>query len=296
MSAIKLHQWQGSAEWKRYRSQMGNASELAALMDCSPWFPHTSYELWLLKSGRAEQKETASMRRGLALEPAARAYLEQVFDEVFEPQVVARERISASLDGLSFDGRWVLEIKCPNQGRDSELWRHVQQFDAPPDHYWWQVQQGLYCAGASAAHFVVCHAENDVIVDHIACVVKPDPAAQMALCEAWAGFFEYLDQDIAPPTTERDIEERKDAAWRDAVATWRDARKWLEVAKRAEAQARAELVQAAGGRRAQGTGVKLVRYFKRGEIDWKQATLDLEIDVEQYRKEGQWQYRITEQE
>jgi len=128
MSAIKLHQWQGSAEWKRYRSQMGNASELAALMDCSPWFPRTPHELWLLKSGRIEQTQTASMRRGLALEPAARTYLEGVFDEVFEPQVVARERISASLDGLSFDGRWVLEIKCPNQGRDSELWRHVQQF------------------------------------------------------------------------------------------------------------------------------------------------------------------------
>jgi putative phage-type endonuclease len=293
-AVIRRHEWQGSPEWKQYRSRMGNASELAALMDRSPWFPHTPYELWLLKSGRAEQSETAAMRRGLALEPKARAFVEQAFEEVFEPQVVARDRISASLDGLSFDGQWVLEIKCPGQGRESELWRYVKQFDAPPEHYWWQVQQSLYCAAAAGARFVVCHADGERITDYIACEVAPDPAAHNALREAWERFFEHLDQDLAPPLTERDVEERTDAAWRDAVSSWREARMWLEEAKRAEAEARATLITAAGGRNAKGAGVKLTRYYKRGEIDWKRATADM--DVEQYRKDGGWQYRISEQE
>src|SRR5690606_41253660 len=104
-SVVRLHEWQGSREWREYRSRMGNAAELAALMDCSPWFPRTPYELWLLKSGRVEPGVTPAMRRGLALEPAARAFIEGRLGEVFEPQVIARGRISASLDGLSFDGR-----------------------------------------------------------------------------------------------------------------------------------------------------------------------------------------------
>lgn len=291
---VRLHEWQGSPEWKEYRSRMGNASELAALMDCAPWFPHTPYELWLLKSNRADREETAAMRRGLALEPLARAFIELEFGEVFEPQVVARDRVSASLDGLSFDGTTVLEIKCPGQGRHSELWRHVERHEAPPDHYWWQVQQALYCTAASKAHFVVCHAEGGEITSYMACEVKPDPAAHKALTEAWEQFFQYLDEDVAPPLTERDVEERTDTAWRDAVSSWREARMWLEEAKRAEAEARAALIKAAGERSIQGAGIKLTRYFKRGEIDWKRATAGM--DLEQYRKEGGWHYRISEQE
>lgn len=293
-ATIRRHEWQGSPEWQNYRNRMGNASELAALMDCSPWFPHTPHELWLLKSRRAERTVTPAMRRGLALEARARAFIEQEFDMLFEPQVVARERISASLDGLSFDGRTILEIKCPAKGLESELWQHVEQHGRPPEHYWWQVQQGLYCAAASRAHFVVCHAEGDEIVSYMACEVEPDPVAHETLAEAWERFFQHLDEDSPPPLTGRDTEERADTAWRDAVSAWKEARMWLEEAKRAETAARAALIEAAGNRNVQGAGVKLTRYFKRGEIDWKRATAGL--DLEHYRKEGSWHFRISEQE
>lgn len=293
-SVIRLHEWQGSPEWQQYRSRMGNASELAALMNCSPWFPRTPYELWLLKTNRIEREVTSAMRRGLALEPVARAFIEQEFGEVFEPQVVARERISASLDGLSFDGQTLLEIKCPSRGRDSELWQQVEQQSMPPDYYWWQVQQGLFCSAAARAHFVVCHAEAGTVTSYMACEIAPDPAAHTALAEAWEQFFQYLDEDLAPPLTDRDVRDRNDAAWRDAVASWREAKMWLEEAKRAEAEARALLIKEAGNRDTKGAGIKLTRYFKRGEVDWKRATEGM--DVEQYRKDGSWHYRISEQE
>lgn len=295
-SVVRLHEWQGSREWREYRSRMGNASELAALMDCSPWFPRTPYELWLLKSGRVEPGVTPAMRRGLALEPAARAFIEGRLGEVFEPQVIARGRISASLDGLSFDGRTVLEIKCPTRGRDSDLWCYVARHGGPPEHYWWQLQQGLYCATAAKAHFVVCHAEGSVVTDCLVCEVGPDPAAQVALAAAWETFFRYLDEDQAPPLTDRDVHERTDPAWRDAVASWREAKMWLDEARRAEAEARAALIREAGNRDTKGAGVKLTRYFKRGEIDWQRVSADIDLDLERYRKPGSWRFRITEQE
>lgn len=293
-SVIRLHEWQGSSEWKQYRSRMGNASELAALMNCSLWFPRTPYELWLLKTNRMEKEVTAAMRRGSALEPLARTFIEHEFGEVFEPQVVARERISASLDGISFDGKTLLEIKCPRHGRESELWQQLEQQAVPPDHYWWQVQQGLFCSAAEKAHFAVFHAEAGAIVSYIACEVRADPAAHTALAQAWEEFFHYLDEDLAPPLTDRDVKLRNDAAWRDAVASWREAKMWLNEAKRAEAEARATLIKEAGNRDTKGAGVKLTRYFKRGEIDWKRATEGMEL--EQYRKEGGWHFRISEQE
>lgn len=293
-ATIRQHEWQGSPEWQRYRHRMGNASELAALMNCSPWFPHTPHELWLLKTQRAERHVTPAMRRGLALEAAARAFIERELDMLFEPQVVAIKRISASLDGLSFDGQTVLEIKCPSKGWDSELWHHIEQHGSPPEHYWWQVQQGLYCAAATKALFIVCHAENDEIVEHLVCEVRPDPLAHEALADAWNTFFQHLDEDRPPALTERDTEERADRTWRNAVSNWKEARMWLDEARHAEAAARADLIEAAGQRSVQGAGIKLTRYFKRGEIDWKRATSGM--DLEPYRKEGSWHFRITEQD
>lgn len=291
---VRRHEWQGSPDWHEYRNRMGNASELGALMNCAPWFPHTPYELWLFKTGRVEKEEHEGMRRGLLMEPKARAFIEQRFDEVYEPQVVARERISASLDGLSFDGRTLIEIKCPLLGRESEVWQHVAKHGTPPEHYWWQVQQQLYCAGAELGKFVVCHSEGGEIVDCIVCELRPDPQAHSVLEAAWGAFFEQLDADEAPGLTDRDVLERRDAGWRDVVAEWKEAKKWLEEAKRAEAQARAQLLNIAGAQSVRGAGVKVTRYWRRGEVDWRKATEGM--DLEPYRKDGGWQYRISEQE
>lgn len=294
MSLAEAHEFQGSAAWHARRRSQGNASEAAALMGCSPWFPRTPYELWLVKSGRAEVDCTPAMRRGLELEPLARAYVERAFDEIYEPQVVSRERLGASLDGISFDGRRLLEIKCPQQGRESQTWAYVASRRMPPDHYWWQVQQQLYCADARSARFVVCHAEAGAIVDHLAVEVYPDPNAHQALLEAWQEFFDCLDTDSPPALGEQDLQERTDVPWRDAVARWKEARRWLEEARRDEAEARQQLIELSGGQSSVGAGLRLTRYWKSGEIDWKRATAGL--DVEPYRKQGGWQYRFSERD
>lgn len=285
---------QGSADWHEHRRRMGNASEAAAVMDCGVWFPRTPYELWLLKSGQREEGAvTPAMDRGLLLEPRARAWLEAVSDEIYEPQVVSRGRLSASLDGLSFDGREILEIKCPVRGQDSETWQAVAA-GRPPEHYWWQVQQQLYCADAERCRFAVFHAEDDVVVDMVECIVLPDEAAQLALNLAWERLFECLDTDAPPPYSERDVVERDDVEWRDAVSDWKESRRWLEEARRAEAEARKRLLAMAGERSTVGAGVRVTRYWRSGQVDWRRATEGL--DLEPYRKPGGWQYRIGEQD
>src|SRR5690606_24778045 len=242
---IKPHEIQGTDEWKEWRRTRGNASEVAALMGCAPWFPATPYQLWTVKTGRAEVAESDAMRRGTALEPAARAYAEELFGEVFEPQVCELGRLSASLDGLTFDGSTVLEIKCPAKGKYSETWKHVAEHGSPPEHYLWQIQQQLLCSGARLARFIVCHAEGEEITDAIYCDVLPDAQMAAALRQAWAQFFEHLDADTPPPLTDRDVRERTDAEWRDAVAAWKEAKARLDEASKAEKAARETLIKLA---------------------------------------------------
>lgn len=297
MSAlIKPHEIQGTDEWLEWRRTRGGASEVAALMGCAPWFPRTPYELWLVKTGRAVVEVNAAMTRGTALEPAARAYAEELFGEVFEPQTAELDRIVASLDGITFDGQCLLEIKVPAQGRDSELWAHVKEHQAPPEHYLWQVQQQLLCSGARLARFVVCHAEGEQITDAIHCDVLPDEQMHEAIKVAWEQFFEYLDSDTPPPITERDVREREDAEWAAAAQAWREAKQRLDEASKAEKAAREMLIKLAGEQSTVGAGVKATRYFVAGNIDYKRAAEDAGVDLSKYKKPGRWRWRLTESE
>jgi putative phage-type endonuclease len=70
MSAI-LRLVQGTQEWHEHRARSRNASETPAVLGLSPW--QMPYQLWLLKTGRSEQKVTAPMQRGTELKPAALA-------------------------------------------------------------------------------------------------------------------------------------------------------------------------------------------------------------------------------
>lgn len=292
---IPVHQHQGTAEWLEWRRTRGGASEVAALMGCSPWFPATPYQLWQVKTGRAIVEANAAMTRGTALEPAARAFAEELFGEVFEPQTAELDRIVASLDGMTFDGQCLLEIKVPVKGRDSELWAHVEEHQAPPEHYLWQVQQQLLCSGARLARFVVCHAEGEQITDAIHCDVLPDEQMSSAIRQAWAQFFEYLDSDTPPPLTERDVREREDAEWAAAAQAWREAKQRLDEAKTDEAEARKALLALAGEQSSHGAGVRVTRFWRSGSTDYAKAAKDAGLDLAAYERPGSWQYRITEQ-
>lgn len=289
----QAHEIQGSESWLAYRKTRGGASEIAALLGFSPYFPRTPFELWQTKTGRAEVYVNSAMTRGNQLEAAARSYMEAHLGEVFEPQVVEDGRIVASLDGQSFEGSAILEIKIPAAGRDSDLWKYVEQHRAPPEHYLAQAQQQLAVSGAVDCIFAVCHADGDEITDHVECLVRPDLDMHKRIRAAWAGFFSYLDADHPPPMTERDVIERSDPDWAEAAQAYRMAKAALKNAESAEKSARDRLQALAGDQSTKGCGVSATRYVVAGSVDYK-AALPKDIDLEQYRKPARLQWRITE--
>lgn len=290
MEALRLEQ--GTSEWLEYRRTRGTASETAALMGCAPWFPRTPYELWTVKTGRAKVPENPAMRRGAALERQARELAEQVLGEPFMPHVFERDRMIASLDGISFCGTRGLEIKCPVKGAESDVWKAVEA-GAPPAHYMWQAQAQILIAGLKRVTFAVYDEPTHSLVF---CDVLPDVQAHEAIKAAWAQFFEYLDSDTPPPLTERDVREREDAEWAAAAQAWREAKQRLDEAKTAEAEARKALLALAGEQSTVGAGVKATRYFVAGNVDYKRAAEDAGVDLSKYQKPGRWQWRLTESE
>ena len=289
MEALRLEQ--GTSEWLEHRRTRGTASETAALMSCAPWFPRTPYELWTVKTGRAEVPENPAMRRGAALERQARELAEQVLGEPFMPHVFERDRMIASLDGISFCGTRGLEIKCPVKGAESDVWQAVEA-GAPPAHYMWQAQAQILIAGLKRVTFAVYDEPTHSLAF---CDVLPDLQMHEAIKAAWAQFFEHLDADTPPPLTDRDVRERTDAEWRDAVAAWKEAKARLDEASKAEKAARETLIQLAGEQSSQGAGVRVTRFWRSGSTDYAKAAKDAGLDLSKYERPGNWQYRITEQ-
>jgi putative phage-type endonuclease len=177
---------QGSDAWLAFRASRRMASESAALLRLSPWFPRTPYELWEVKSGRAEVRVTPAMSRGVELEATARALYEIEQADLMVPWVVdGEDSYAASLDGLSFDADRILEIKCPWKGSASDLWARAARGQVPA-HYQCQIQHQLIASGAKRAHYGVYAWDTHSLK---VIEIKPDVGMQARIRAAWDGFW-----------------------------------------------------------------------------------------------------------
>lgn len=287
--SIAAHEIQGSEAWLEYRRTRGGASELPALMHCSPWAPRSAAELFDFKTGRRQRYNNPAMRHGTAFEAEARNWAEGELGDAFEPKVLERGRIIASLDGINMEGSAILELKCPPKGGKSKAWLQVQHHHAPDRHYWWQVQQQLYVSGAQCAYFAIYDAQQKT---GIVTTVKPDRNAFDELVAAWERFFTYFDADKRPPDDRPNY--RRDKAWETAATAYQEAKAALDAAKAKEAAARKALEQLADGQSTRGAGVCLTRYWAQGRIDYKHL-VPADADIESARAPGRWQTKITQE-
>lgn len=105
---------QNTPEWHRWRRSGIGASDAPCLMGEDPWKSAAALtqEKLFPRSGRSIN---AAMRRGLALEPVARASYCRVRKIIVHPACVQssdRPWMRASLDGLNESEKLAVEIKC----------------------------------------------------------------------------------------------------------------------------------------------------------------------------------------
>lgn len=286
MTAI-INLKQGSAEWLAHRQNYRNASETAAVMGESPWV--TAYQLWELRTSRREQAVNYAMRRGSELEPAARAAYEALTGHVMQPLVMVDGDYSASLDGITFDGALLLEVKCPMKGAASDLWQLVAQGDVPR-HYWLQVQHQLMVSGAERAELFVYDADVD---DGVITTITPEPAVFEDIQASWDEFMSCIETDTPPELTERDKQVRTDRAWVEAAERYASLKAALDSARSELDQARTTLLELADHPSVTGGGVTVTRFFKKGAVDYRKAATDAGADLESYRKAGMMDARVT---
>ena len=284
MSAI-VQLVQGSEAWHAHRRGLRNASETPAVLGISPWV--TPYQLWLLKTGRAEQAVNTAMQRGTALEPLARHAYEVETGHVMQPLVLQDGLYSASLDGMTLAGDLIVEIKVPYRGQGSSLWQSVEGGEVP-GYYAMQVQHQLMVSGAGQAHLWVFDGQRGLL--H---VVEHDPAAVEAIRAAWDGFAVFLDTDTPPPLVEADARQRDDEGWQLAAMAFVGAKREVEAATARLEATREALVGLATHPKEVGAGVTVTRFWKAGSVDYKKVVELKGVDLERYRGKAREEVRVT---
>jgi predicted phage-related endonuclease len=177
----------------------------------------------------------------------------------------------ASLDGISHDGKRVLEIKCP-RGLET---LNAARAGKVIDHYWPQVQFQLAVTGADSLDFFVFHEESkeDALVQ-----VMPDVAYQGKLIAAVLEFWAlYVATDLPPPLTERDVKEIP--ITHDEIAVLSDLiKKGKDTLTKAELdQLKARAVNLAGHPKIRCGDVQISTVLRKGEFSYHKLTI---------RKEG----------
>jgi len=132
---------QGSPEWHAHRATARNASDAPAVMGCSPYVSRA--ELIRQRATGAEREYDAAtlkrFERGHEVEPALRAIAERLIDDdLFRVVGVSDDGyLSASFDGVTMDGRIILEAKQTNAEKIS----FIERQQIPPADHWQVVHQ-----------------------------------------------------------------------------------------------------------------------------------------------------------
>jgi putative phage-type endonuclease len=198
----RLNLTQGQPEWHAHRATARNASEVSAVLGCSPYMTRQQL-LHARHTGLRPEASPELQRRydtGHAIEAAQRPRAASVIGEALYPvtgcAVVDGIELSASFDGLTMDEEVGYECKSMNDDLREAL-RHEQpgQNDARdlPKHYRLQMEQQLMVCGGERILFVAANKEG---TDVRACWYRPDALLRAEILAGWRQF----DADLAAYT------------------------------------------------------------------------------------------------
>ena len=224
-----------------------------------------------------EQPVGVAARRGHALERFARQAYERQTGIQMEPLCLVHhqfEWMRASLDGLSFDGLTVLEIKCPLSLSDHA----AAQQGRIPSQYHAQLQHQLEVSRAELAHYWSFSGSSGILIE-----VRPNREYTKRLLEAEAEFWQLVKENRWPELVDQ-LDLSADPQWRDVALGYREARLRLESAAFEEHQLRTKLKAMATAKRTHGCGIEVLKSSRKGAVDYSAVPELRGVNLEPYRK------------
>jgi len=278
---------QGSAEWVEMRRKYIGASDAATIMGVSPW--RTPLQLWNEKVNGIYQPVTKAMLRGTNMEKEALALYEEQTNQQYFQQVAFHSTepfMMASLDGMSIDGRFAVEIKCPGEKTHALAVKGVV-----PEIYYPQLQHQMACSGLNC---ITYYSYNGV--EGVAILVERDDMYIAEMIQKEREFWALVENKTPPETQLRDYVERDDHEWYMQSERLLEIEELLNELEREKETIKKYLIKISDGISTRGCGVTLTRSFRKGNVEYAKIPELKDIDLEQYRKPATevWTLRLAQ--
>ena len=276
---------QRTREWLEWRRGGIGSSDAPIIMGVSPW--KTAYQLWEEKTGRVvkEQETNWAIDRGNRFEPIARRHYELLhFPDDFPPMQIEHASLPmfrASMDGANIKLKKGVEFKVPGKV-DHALAKEGKL----PEKYYWQVQHQLMTTGFDIVDYVSVEVIDEASEEiKIAVVpVKANLEDITKLQEAELKFWDNVIKDTPPELSEKDFKTIRSTAFGEKAKAYREK---MELLKSLEAETdtlKKEMLALVDHPRAIGYGIKIMRYVRKGNIDYAKIPELKALNLEQYRK------------
>ena len=263
---IKIDVVQNTPPWFDWRNNLRQASDAPTVIGANPY--STAADLWQIKQGLKTITQTAAMKHGSNLEPAARDKVSEMLKIKLEPQCWQYGTYGASLDAITPDGTIKIEIKCPFSA-NSGIWKEAEKGDIV-SYVFWQLVHQQYVRPTRKTYLFVFYDDAKYKLIDATGLISNEHIAQ--LLDAWDDFYQN------PPLIERDddvikslVMQHRDVLTQEALIKTKKA----ELEKAIAAECQSDTV---------AFGSKIVTQSRKGSIDYKSIKELQPLNLEAYRK------------
>ena len=317
---------QGSQEWLDFRKEHYPASEAPVVMGAGKFEPKTPESLALVRLGvktiEVSDFQQSIFDKGHHTEECARPLVEKILGEPLSnmtgkiPADELNYDLSASLDGINFDGDILFEHKMWNEGLASD----VRNKELKP-FYYWQLEQQLLVSGAKKVIFVTSDAfvikedELEQIKESIVQISEPFQNDEGEVLYYAATNFEYMEYTAVKGRSDDLIEGWKeyerivseilvdDDSWNTLAEKYIALNQQIEDSKLEQKKLETQLkpyknalidaVKATGNKKIVGGGLEVSSSVRKGSLDEKKLLELLTPEqLEACRKDGSLSWRV----
>lgn len=271
---MRINLEQGTPEWKEMRRRHVTGTDISIILGVNPYGKSTEKLLLQKLELEPDDEVNEAMKIGSALEPEARKIFNNRTFSLMMPSVHVHDEeewAMCSTDGIDFDGKEILEVKCSQKSYESLLASGV-----PPIFHEYQMQYNMWVSGTQICHYVCYWGGTYVAVR----VLRSEEIISQ-LIDAGREFYDkMLNADIEA----LGIEDRDDEAFEEASFKWKEAKGLLIRAEALEKEAKADLASLVVSRGARGFGVQIKRASKKGAVDYERIPELNGVNLDAYRK------------
>lgn len=280
----RLNLIQGTDEWLDWRKTVVTATDASALQGISPYA--TAYKAYQNKLGLSEPKFISNaMLRGQIDEPIAREIFIKESGIFFEPCCIKSEVhdfLGASLDGISFDDQYILEIKSQNIMTIKK--------EGIPDFHNAQIQHQLMCTdGKSKKCFYVSYWDGEIYTLEI----EPDLEWQKNYLPQAKYFWDCVFCQEPPELSCKDYKNMSgDFAWEVNAIDYKNICQEIKILEIKKEEIKNRLKEISNGESASGGGIKLLYKKTKGKVDYEAIEELKNIELDKYRKPNTFSWTV----